>query len=318
MITHGAVSHQSDEPVVVDFRRPRRVANERMRALDVMHDRMVKSLEGWLLSRVRGGIELRLVNVRQGSFGEFAATLGSPCCAYLIDIKDCGGQQGVVDFGLDLSYFLIDRLFGGHGDPTILDRALSPIERMALRVVAERVVQLLQECWHDRVPLEMDLSGFESVPEILQAGGRQNSALHIEIGVAFSGKTSTISISLPQIALEAFFAVTGDSRQTSGTSIGSAMELSANRELAEAQVRATHVTVRALLPEFRVQMRDLSGLRVGMVLQTGIDVNAPIQAVVGSTPRFRCIAGRVGNKLAVRVQDFTDAPDAGPSTTPVQ
>ncbi|MDB4917733.1 MAG: flagellar motor switch protein FliM [Gemmatimonadetes bacterium] len=318
MITPGVVSTHADEPVVVDFRRPRRVANERMRALDVMHERMVKSLEGWLLSRVRGQIELRLTDVRQASFAEFAGTLESPCCAYLVDIKDCGGQQGVVDFGLDLSYFLIDRLFGGHGDPTILDRALSPIERMALRVVAERVVQQLQECWHDRVPLSMELSGFESVPEIIQSSGRQNSVLHIKIGVMFAGKQGNISISLPQIALEAFFAGTADERKSGGTSIGSAEELTANRDLAEAQVRATYVSVRAMLPDFRIQMRDLSTVHVGMVLQTGIDVNAPIQAFVGSTPRFRCIAGRVGNKLAVRVQDFMDANDAGIPTTPVQ
>ena len=92
----------------------------------------------------------------------------------------------------------------------------------------------------------------------------------------------------------------------------------ANRELAEAQVRATHVSVRACLPEFRIAMRDISTIRVGMVLPTGIDVNAPIQAFVGATPRFRCIAGRVGHKLVIRIQDFTDGSDVGPHMTPAQ
>src|SRR5258708_39261074 len=139
-----------------------------MRTLEVMYERLVKSLEGWLMARVRGQIELRLQSVDQISFGEYTLFLNSPCCSYLVAIKDAGGQQGVIDFGLDLSCFLIDRLFGGGNDPTILERALSPIERMALRVVAERVLQQVQETWQEQVPLDMTLAGFHSLPAIIQ------------------------------------------------------------------------------------------------------------------------------------------------------
>ena len=310
-MTAPALQSNSSEPHLVDFRRPHRVAKERLRALEVMHERLVKSLEGWMLSRVRGHVELRLGPVKQSTFAEFAQTLRSPCCSYLIDIKDCGGQQGVIDFGLDLAYFLVDRLFGGHGDPTILDRSLSPIERMALRVVAEHVLKLVQESWQERIALVMELSGFESVPEILQSGSRETTVLHVDISVMFAGKPGKISISLPMIALENFFASDGDPRKSSLSSIGSEQELSANRELTEAQLRATSVKVRACLPDFRLTMREIAGIQAGMVLPTGIAVGAPIQAYVGDAPRFRCAAGRVGSKLAVRILDSIDAPLSG-------
>ena len=64
-----------------------------------MYERLVKSLEGWLMGRVRGQIELSL----QGSSSSASPTspFGSstPCCSYLVDIRDSGGQQGVIDFG---------------------------------------------------------------------------------------------------------------------------------------------------------------------------------------------------------------------------
>ena len=82
---------------VYDFRRPHRVSKERLRTLEVMYERLVKSLEGWLMARVRGQIELRLQSVEQISFGEYSLFLNSPCCSYLISIKDAGGQQGVND-----------------------------------------------------------------------------------------------------------------------------------------------------------------------------------------------------------------------------
>ena len=303
------------EPQKVDFRRPPRVAKERLRALEVMHDRFVKSLEGWLLTRTRGDIELRLAAVKQLPYSEFLRSLESPCCAFLSSIKNCGGQQGIIDFGLDLSYFLVDRLFGGSGDATILERALTPIERMALRVAADRVLLQLQECWQERVPLTMELSGFESVPEILQAVGSDESVLYVEIAASFMGRQDRISICLPLMALEEFFAATSVSRKPAGVPVGSEQEIVAARNMAEAQLRATAVPLRACLPDFRITLRDLSQLQTGSVLRTGIASTAPIQGMVGTTTRFRCAAGRVGNKLAVRVLESFDAPDGALSTT---
>lgn len=293
---------------VYDFRRPHRVSKERLRTLEAMHERLVKSLEGWLMARVRGQIELRLQSVEQISFGEYTLFLNSPCCSYLLTIKDAGGQQGVIDFGTELAYFLVDRLFGGGGDPTILERALSPIERMALRVIADRVMTGVQEIWQEQVALELGLSGFESIPEILQAVGREDPVLVVNIAASFVGKSSMLSICLPLGVLEKFFVVAGGSRKAV-TSIGSERELHANREITEAQLRATRVAVRARLPEFRLAIRDVATLAEGSVLSTGIPTDSPIQVVVGTTPRFRCAAGRVGRKLAVRVlESLTDAP----------
>ena len=299
---------------IYDFRRPNRVSAERMRTIEVMYERLVKSLEGWLAARVRGQIELRLQSVEQISFGDYTLSLRSPCCSYLVDIKDAGGQQAVIDVGLELAYFLVDRLFGGGGDPTILDRALSPIERMALRVVAERIEQGIHETWQDQVPLEMTLSGFESVPEIIQACTREESVLVVRIAAAFAERTDAISLCMPLAVLEKFF-VTPASRKVNVGTIGSEQELLANRESTEAQLRATRVPVSARLGEFRLPIRGLASLRAGTVLATGIMTDAPIQIIVGTTPRFQGAGGRVGRKLAVRVLNSIDAPFSGAPST---
>lgn len=303
---------------VYDFRRPHRVSKERLRTLEVMYERLVKSLEGWLMARVRGQIELRLQSVEQISFGEYSLFLSSPCCSYLISIKDAGGQQGVIDFGTELAFFFVDRLLGGGGEPTILDRALTPIERMALRVVADRVMTQVQEIWREQFLLEMAIDGFESVPETMQAVGREDPVLVVTLGATFGDKTSMLSICLPLGVLEKFFVVAGGGRKTSLTSIGSEKELITNRVNTEAQLRATSVPVRVRLPEFRLSMRDVAGLCAGTVLATGVPTDEPLLAFVGSTPRFRCSAGWVGRKLAVRVLDTIDASAQGAHTTHIE
>jgi Flagellar motor switch protein len=286
---------------IYDFRRPHRVSKERLRTLEAMYGRLVKSLEGWLMGRVRGIVDLKLQSVEQISFGEYALSLPAACNSFILDVKDRAGdaavgEQGVIDIGRELAYYLVDRLFGGGSDPTILDRAMTPIERLAVRVVAERIMALVQEIWEDHVEIELGLSGFESIPEIIQAAAREAPVLVASIEADFAGVSSLVSICLPLSVLEKFF-VMGGSR----TSHTPRREAPGRRIVAEVALRQTQVDVAARLPDFRLSMRDIAGLSAGSMLSTGIPVDSSVNLLVGNQPRFKTAPGRVGRKLAVRV-----------------
>jgi flagellar motor switch protein FliM len=303
------IARPGEDVQVYDFRRPHRVSKERLRTLEAMYERLVKSLEGWLMGRVRGQLELKLQSVEQFSFGEFTLSLPTPCASYLVDIRDSGGAQGVIDFGHEFGFFLVDRLFGGSGNATLANRALSPIERLAVRTVAERVMNLLSEIWQDHVQLDLSLSGFESIPEILRVANREDPVLVANIEVSAGNTTSLLLLCLPFAVLEKFFS--GSTQRRVNNVTGSHKEREHNRELTEASLRATRALLSARLPEFRLSMRDLASLRVGSVLATAIPTNSEIELLVGGQRRFRGTAGRVGRKLAVRVLEAT------PPTTPV-
>ena len=284
-----------------DFRRPHRISKERLRTLEAMYERMVKALEGWLISRVRGNVELRLQSVEQFTFGEFTQSLPTPSATYIFDVAGSGGAQGAIDLGGEFAYFLVDRLFGGSGQTALPARALSPVERLALRTVAERACQLLGEIWQDHVPLSLDVNGFESSPEILQIANREDPVLvaNIEVNVGYAG--SLLLICLPFGVLEKFFQGTGQ-RRVGGTS-GNERERDEARERAERALRATPVAVSARLPAFRLSLRELGALVPGEVLATGIPRDAALQVLVGGRPRYTGSAGRIGRRLAVRLHD---------------
>jgi flagellar motor switch protein FliM len=287
---------------IYDFQRPHRVSRERMRTLEAMYGRLVKSFEGWLIGRVRSVVDLRLNSVEQISFGEYVLSLPASCNSFLLDIKDRAGddavgEQAVIDIGRELAYFLVDRLFGGGSETTILDRALTPIERLAVRVVAERIMALVQEVWEDHVELELGLSGFESIPEILQAAAREAPVLVTSINATFGSTSSLVTICLPLSVLEKFFAM-GSSKTTAQSP---RRELAGQRAITEGALRATSIQVAARLPDFRLSMRDIAGLRVGSMLSTGIPVDSNVNLLVGNHTRFKTSPGRVGRKLAVRV-----------------
>lgn len=298
---------------VYDFRRPHRVSKERLRTLEAMYERLVKSFEGWLVARVRDSIELSLQSVEQISFGEFLLSLPVPCSSFIVDIKGAH-EQGVVDFGRELSYFLIDRLFGGGGGaaPAMPERALTPIERMAIRVIADRLLALVAEVWQDQVPLDLAVGGFETIPEIIQATNREDPVLVVNVAVTFTGGSSLLSICLPLSVLEKFF-VAGAERAP--RALGTTQERDETRVITEATLRKTQVAVAARLPEFRLSMKDVLALTEGSILSTGIPTDAPLQILVGTQPRFHGAAGKVGRHRAARITDPLTVSDPSRSST---
>lgn len=288
------------EAQIYDFRRPHRISKERLRTLEAMYERFAKSLEGWLLGRVRGGVQLQLQSVEQFSFGEFTLSLPTPCASYTFELNGTGGQQGVIDFGHEFAYFLVDRLFGGSGAPALPNRALTPIERMAVRVVADRVLNVLQEVWQDYIAMDLALTGFESIPEILRIANREDPVLVANIEVSAAETRSLLLVCLPFAVLERFFAGGNERREAV---LGTPEERTENRDLAEHSVRGTRIAVAARLPTFRITMRELLGLSAGSIVTTGVARNAELDVIIGSQTRYRAAPGRIGPSLAIRLTD---------------
>lgn len=296
---------------IYDFRRPSRVSKEKLRTIEAMYERLVKSLEGWMISRVRGQVEMRLASIESFSFGEFIFSLPTPCASYLFDIADSGGQQGVIDIGHEFAYFLVDRLFGGGSSSlTTMDRSLTPIERLAVRGVADRIMVGIREIWADHVGLGLSLAGFESFPEILQAVNREDPVLVATVEVRSGDMSSMLLLCMPFAVLDKFFA--GTTRRRINSVAGSDREREASRELTEVSLRHAHLEIAARLPAFQLPLRALSALQVGSVVSTGIPRDAAIEVRVSGQRRFTAAAGRVGAKLAVRVTDVHHLEELGP------
>jgi flagellar motor switch protein FliM len=300
LVSNGRSSASGDTEVqLYDFRRPHRISKERLRAIEAMYERMVKNLEGFLLSRLRGQVEVRLQSVEQFSFGEFTLSLPSPCASFVADINGRGGQQGVIDFGLEFAYFLVDRLFGGGGAPTVLARPLTALEQNAARLVADRIAQVVSEVWQEVTAVVLDISGFESAPEILQACAREDPVLVANVEVTASGVASLIMICLPFAVLEDYF-TTADTRRVAGATRSEA-EMLTQRKDAEDSLRATALPVSARLPAFRMSMRDLATLDEGALINTGIPHTSLLSIRVADQPQFVAQAGRAGRRLAARI-----------------
>ncbi|MHB1310448.1 MAG: flagellar motor switch protein FliM [Gemmatimonadaceae bacterium] len=309
-VSDGTTASVRKDVQVYDFRRPHRVSKERLRILEAMYERLAKSLEAWLIGKVRRQVSLRMLSVEQFSFGEFTLSLPTPCAAYGFDIRNANGFKGVIDVGHEFAFLVVERLFGGvGGESPSLNRGLTPIERLAVRIVVERLTTLLEEVWHDHVNLELELSTFESFPDMIQIANQDEPVLVANIEVAVEGQASLIVVCLPFNVLEKFFS-SGD-RQRVHDVVTTEPERRMARETIEGSLRMTHVDVAVRLPPFQLPMKQLLGLQVGATLTTGLPIDSTLSLLVNGETRYHVMPGRVGQQFAVRILD-TSTPVSPP------
>lgn len=284
---------------IYDFKRPARISKDRKRSLSAMYGLLAKSVEGWLTGRVRDAVELDLLSVEQLTYGEFMLALPSPSASYITDMQTVGAQ-GVIDFGREFAFFLVDRLLGGSASPVpVLERALTPIERLVVQIAVERVAHQLNEVWKDHVKLGLTVSGFESVPEMIQIANREDPVLVAHIGVNLAGLHSALLLCLPFGPLETYFTGAGARRQVQ--IIGSPEERLHDQLRLEASLRSARLSVGARLPRFEMSLGSLLALRPGMVVNTGISRHERVEFHVAGQRRFQGVPGRVGDKLGIQI-----------------
>jgi flagellar motor switch protein FliM len=295
----AASPSESPQVKVYDFRRPARLSKDRKRSLEAIYGVLAKALEGWLRGRVRDPISLELQMVEELTYGEFITSLPSPCASFIIDERLGAGHQGIVDFGQELAFFLVDRLLGGTGQPALFERSLTPTERLLVRIAAERVTWQLGDAWKDYVQMDLNISGFESIPEMLLIANREDPVLVATVMVSTGDMNSPLTLCLPIASLEKFFISTGGRKVP--VAQGESEERIVERQNVEGTLRTARIPIQARFRDVPISLGALAALKPGSVLQTGLSTDTELCILVAGQKRFVGAPGKLGGKLAALV-----------------
>jgi flagellar motor switch protein FliM len=298
---------RAPDVVPYNFVRPPRVSKDRRASLEAIYGRYALSLQALLTSRLRTPVDVVLAGVEQVAFSEFVLSLASPCAAFVFKIGDRLGAQGVIDLGNDIAFHLVDRLFGGPGEPGRVDRPLTALEQTVVRSIVERTLALLREAWQEQLTIKPELVSFESNPEMLQITNLEDNVLVATLTVRGATGGGTIAIGLPMASFEPFLTERSATRPNPHEGRG---DRSATRPLVELCLQQAGVTLSVRLPAFRLTTREIVGLQAGQVIQTGHTVDTPVDVHVNGRARFRAVLGQLRRRLGARIQTMISVPVA--------
>lgn len=294
--TAGATQRRglAADVVPYNFLRPPRISKDRRVQLEAIGSRFALAMQGMMSSRLRMPTDVNCM-VEQVTLSEYVLSIANPCAAYIFNLGGRAGGQGALDISTELGFFIIDRVFGGPGESTSLDRGLTPLERSVVRGVAEKTLVLFREAWQDHIPFTPELVGFESTPDMLQFASREDNVLVMNVEVRTAAFGSLVTICLPLLALESFLG-----EKTTGR-VPAAQRQPAVRQHVELAVRHAVVDIAVRFPPVRLSARDVAGLRVGQIIQTTHATDGPIELHINGSPRFVGVLGQYRRMLGVRI-----------------
>ncbi len=297
--TPAAAPELAVEVIPYNFLRPPRIAKDRQALLNGIYQRIAVSLQSLFSSRLRTSVDVSLSSVEQATFAEFIFSLASPCAAFIYDLGDRIGGKGVVDLGTDLSYYLIDRLFGGPGEVADLKRPLTPLERTVVRGVSDKVWSLLQEAWADHLIFAPAYSGFEASPDALQIANREDNVLVANIDVRAGGFSGLITCCIPLVSLESFLQEKPTRHFHNVKSTPAEREQT--RRTIESALRSSQLELKARFPLFQLKARDVGRLEIGQVIHTGHPYDVPVELYVRGQRRFLGTLGQSRRYVGLRI-----------------
>lgn len=295
--------------VPYDFRRPNRVSKDRFRTIQAIYDRLVSAYGLVIQQTLRTQVGMELASLEQMTFGEYSSHLNKPCSAFIYVLDENGNNSGVMDFGQDLPFFVIDRLFGGQGETFDEVRPLTPTERNAFRgQVVDRMLSLYKDAWQDHISFAPRFEHFEFTPEVMEVALREDPVLVAVFRMTVGEMTSTFSLCIPVAALETFLAGTGEK---AGSHRGRPRQTEADIRSLQENLRDASITVSVELSPFRLAVEEVGSLRVGSIVHTGVPMDSDFDVRLGNRAYFRAKAGRSGMLIGITITDaFLTAEEA--------
>jgi len=297
--TAPAPAEPAVEVIPYNFLRPPRIAKDRQALLNGIYQRVGVSLQALLSSRLRTSVDVAVASVEQATFAEFIFSLPTPSAAFVYDLGDKVGGQGVLDLGTEFSYALLDRLFGGPGEVHDLQRPLTLLERTVVRGIADKVWGLVREAWADHLSFAPGYAGFESTPDALQVANREDSVLVCNIEVRTGACSGLITMCIPLLSLESFLQEK-PTRHLHSVRMSAAERESARHGIEDA-LRASRLEVAARFPLFQLKAADVGRLQVGQVIHTGHTYDVPVELHVRGQRRFLGSLGQSRHCVGLRV-----------------
>lgn len=290
----------NEKVTTYDFKRPERVGKEQMRALQTMHEGFSRNYGAALSALLRTIVEVKLTSVDQLTYSEFVFSLENPTCFNLINAPPLEGQL-ILDINPSLLFQIIDRLLGGTADAS--NPARRPLTEIELRL-ASRVTSLflneLKIAWLNVIELSPVIDHVESNPQLVQIVPPNEVIVLISFELTIGDVRGMMNLCIPFNSIER---IGGKLSANSWVTYSKKPSTAESVQLISDRLGHSIVELSVDLATSQISTADLVGLRVGDIITTEKDINAPLVVSVEGRQKFHASPGSFKGRKAVQIAE---------------
>ena len=305
------IATQSEEVKVkeYDFRAPKKFTKEQIKVLESIFENYARLLSSYLTGMLRLYSQVSLLNIEEQRYNEFNNALPDYVVMGMVDLgikdEEVSDTDIIVQVSNAVTYTMIDRLLGGKGEYSEVNRDFTDIETTIMADVMKSFASLLQEPWSTHIDLEPKLIGIETNSRVVQTIGHEDTVIIVALEVEINTQKSIVSVCIPAINLDEIMGrfIPRYSRTSRKTDAAREKD---RRDSIMTGISTTELDVRAILGQINLDLYEVLTLQVNDVIPLDKKITENIEVLVGH--RLWCDGklGTYNGKKAIMVENFTE------------
>ena len=287
----------SDSVQPYDFRHPVFLSPKEIRKLRAQHDDYIQSLATRLSSYLRLDIGLQLSKLQTLGCQKFIESVGTPANIVLFKVEPLRGIC-IIEVSPRLAFTFVDRLMGGPGHTSSLNRDLTEIEVALLDQVVEIIISEWCVHWAGLIELRPSILGHENSGRFLTASQASSTMLSVSLEARVGDCVEQIKLGIPFPILEPILHKLNAELDAAAVLTTTTPPVSPRwkKDYDEVSVPLSAEWIR-----LRLSARELTRLKVGDILQWDVETAGRVMLRLARRPKFEGRLGTRGKKWAVEI-----------------
>lgn len=284
------------------------ITYERLPMLEVVFDRLERMLTTSVRNFTSENVEVSLDNIIAQRFGDYLGSVSLPAMIAVFKAVEWD-NYGLITIDSQLIYAIVDVLLGGRrgGVPMRIEgRPYTTIETSLTKRLIRLILGDLSAAFQPIAPVQFRFERMETNPRFAAIARPGNACIIFRMRVELEDRGGTIEFLIPYATLEPVRDLLLQMFMGEKFGRDSIWENHLARE-----IWITGVDLEAVLEQQTLSLRDVMGFRVGTVLQLDAGPETPVVLRCGEVRMLRGRVGRIGEHLAIRVEERLDRTGGG-------
>ncbi|MBI9097464.1 MAG: flagellar motor switch protein FliM [Spirochaetaceae bacterium] len=283
---------------IYDFKRPDKFSKEQIRTVSIMHETFARLTTTSLSAQLRSLVHVHVASVDQLTYEEFIRSIPSPTALAVINMDPLKGSA-ILEIDPAITFTIIDRLFGGTGEGSKVNRELSEIEQSVMESIIVRILGNMREAWSQVIDLRPRLGQIETNPQFAQIVPPTEMVVLVTLETKVEDVEGMMNFCIPYLTIEPIISKLSAQYWYSSVRRGATTE---NLNILRERLSTIGVTLVAEVGSMNLPVRDVLSLTQGDIIRLqNTRVSDPMTLKIGNRPKFECRPGVVGSKVAVQI-----------------
>ena len=283
---------------IYDFKRPDKFSKDQIRTLQMMHETFARLTTTSLSAQLRTIVHVHVASVDQLTYEEFLRSIPNPTTLAVINMDPLKGSS-ILEIDPSITFTVIDRLFGGPGEASKINRELTDIELSVIEGIIVRILGNLREAWSNVIDLRPRLGNIETNPQFAQIVPPSDMVVLITLETKVGDVEGMTNFCIPYLTIEPIITKLSAQYWYSSIRKGGTKE---NLAILKKRLETVFVELKAELGEMEIPVKEVLRLQRGDIIKLDkTKISSEMELKIGNKKKFFVRPGVVGNRLAVQI-----------------